>query len=89
MTPLYIIFMKKWYNERYEHEFVERHEEEYYFEELQIHPDWSPYGLNLDRSEDKTLYIKVKKEKVFTYLAEVGVGRLHSVNGCPPTFPFL
>ena len=65
MTPLYCIFVKKWYKERYALEFVSRHEDEYYFEELEMHPNWTPWDVPHwpDHAEEKTVYIRVKKKK--------------------------
>jgi hypothetical protein len=41
MGPIYALSIKKWSLERYEHEYVEAHMEEYVIEEHMKHPDWA------------------------------------------------
>jgi hypothetical protein len=40
LSPIYAISVPKWYHERYEHEYVECHEVDYYHEERMKHPQW-------------------------------------------------
>lgn len=40
MTPIYAIHVKKWHKERFEHEYISSHEEEYIEEEHHKHPKW-------------------------------------------------
>lgn len=40
MSVIYGMCVKKWYQERYDHEFVEAHKDEFLIEEHDKHPDW-------------------------------------------------
>jgi hypothetical protein len=43
LIPIYGAHIKPWYSERYEHEFVVEHGEEYILEEHFKHPDWNSH----------------------------------------------
>lgn len=65
MGPLYATYVKKWWKERYVSEYIHNHENDYYYEELEIHPNWTPWDVPHwpDNVEDRTLYVKIKKKK--------------------------
>lgn len=60
LIPIYGAHIKPWYLQRYEHEFVVSHEEDYLFEEHLKHPNWNPDTARLYLSVHGT---KEEKEK--------------------------